>query len=207
MAGAGRVVGQTLRMGGAGGTDRRAWMAAVLVALLAAMALAACGGGGGDGGEDEADDTEPGAEQGEASDPSVPALEDSVLEFRPVLEVLPPETTPCEAPGEEACYVLGPETVDEEAVESAEAGRDQALEAWTVNLVLTEAGIDAFNTLAASCFATTSVCPTQTVAIVLDGAVISAPQIQVPEFERDAITVSGTLDQAQAEELALALSA
>lgn len=51
-------------------------------------------------------------------------------------------------------------------------------------------GIDRLNGLMAECFATTELCPTGRVAFVHGHTVLSAPQIQAPEFERDQIVVS-----------------
>ncbi len=77
-----------------------------------------------------------------------------------------------------------------------------------------EDGIDLFNEAASACFTSTPVCPsqafgsatsTQQLAIVLDGVVESAPQVNAPFFQRDQITITGDFDQAEAEDTALIL--
>jgi preprotein translocase subunit SecD len=66
-----------------------------------------------------------------------------------------------------------------------------------VNVDFTGEGSDAFDAMAAANFG-------QPVAIVLDGVVESAPTIQAQEFGGQAV-ISGTFDQARAENLALVL--
>ena len=72
--------------------------------------------------------------------------------------------------------------LDGSAFESARAVENQNTGEWVVNPVLTQgaAGIDAFNAVAAHCYAKDSTCPTGQLAIVVDGIVISAPTIQTP---------------------------
>ncbi len=68
-----------------------------------------------------------------------------------------------------------------------------------------EDGIDLFNIAANECYNQTAVCPTKQLAIVLDGVIESAPNIQASYFERESITISGNFDQERAEETALVL--
>ena len=115
-------------------------------------------------------------------------------------------------------YRLGPVALTGTAVDGATAGlNDQGQ--WTVNPVFKggEDGIDLFNAIAAQCYAPTpDVCPGLSspdesgvqrglLGIVLDGVVLSAPSINVPEFARDEISISGSFDQESAEALAVAL--
>lgn len=130
-----------------------------------------------------------------------------------------------------ACYSLAPSGLTNDAIEAASATilptgdlvlTDPAApsttvapgDQWVVNPVLTEAGIDAFNELAAECNATSSACPTGMIAIAVDGVVLSAPTVQQPAYERDQIQISGgggqdpasaTFTEAEARALAAAL--
>ena len=58
---------------------------------------------------------------------------------------------------------------------------------WLVSLSMKagEEGIDRFNALSARCYSRDSTCPTQRMAIVLDGNVESAPTVNAPGFERE----------------------
>lgn len=153
------------------------------------------------------------------------------LTFRPVLAMpadaststTPPEQRAPDAQvtlaGEDGTvYVLGPVAVGSSAVERAAAELSE-VEQWTVYPVFADGseGIDAFNAVAARCFAPTpEVCPGLAgsdeqgvrrgmLGIVADGVVLSAPSINVPSFERDEIAISGSFDEQSAQALAAAL--
>jgi len=66
-------------------------------------------------------------------------------------------------------------------------------------------GIDAFNTTAAACFASTPVCPAGKLAITLDDEVISALGVQAASFSRDQIVISGGFDEQGAKDLGTVL--
>jgi preprotein translocase subunit SecD len=114
-------------------------------------------------------------------------------------------------------FVLGPQLLTGAALEGAEAILDPGGTQWQVNPVFRSGaeGIDLFNAAALECNTGSEVCPATTVddqgngvgqlAIVLDGEVISAPAINVPNFERDQITISGSFDESSAKDLALVL--
>lgn len=91
---------------------------------------------------------------------------------------------------------LGPSTADATDLEQATVAENRIL------LTFTEAGIEAFNELAGECFATTDTCPTQRIAIVLDGEVLMHPQIQAPSFGREDITITGLYSAAELAQLA-----
>ena len=78
---------------------------------------------------------------------------------------------------------------------------------WLVSLSMKagEEGIDRFNALAARCYSRDSTCPTQRMAIVLDGNVESAPTVNAPGFEREEITIQGSFSEREARDLALVL--
>ncbi|MBT3247847.1 MAG: protein translocase subunit SecD [Actinobacteria bacterium] len=107
--------------------------------------------------------------------------------------------------------VLGPTILTGDGLSDADANFVDF--AWQVSLTMKEgaSGIDAFNAIAAECFAGTAYCPVQSgygngqVALVLDGQVITAPQIRATSFQRDAILISGSFDKQSAEDAALAL--
>jgi preprotein translocase subunit SecD len=108
-------------------------------------------------------------------------------------------------------YELGPVFLTGAGVETAEARFDPQT-GWTVSLTLKpgEEGIDTFNVWAEKCYNGDPECPSDgasrgRVAIVLDGIVQSAPQINAPSFERDQIVISGDFTQSEAEDLALVL--
>ena len=103
-------------------------------------------------------------------------------------------------------YRLGPATVTGEALSTAQALFNEQNGQWVVNVEFTGSGIDEFNKVAASCFnGDPAVCPTRSLAIVLDAVVQSAPEIQAPEFKRDEVQISGDFDEGDARDLALVL--
>ena len=75
----------------------------------------------------------------------------------------------------------------------------------SLNMKAGEEGIDRFNALASRCFSRDAACPTQQMAIVLDGNVESAPSVEAPAFERDQITITGGFSEREARDLALVL--
>jgi preprotein translocase subunit SecD len=110
-----------------------------------------------------------------------------------------------------ACYLLaGDAAVGTDAIDSAEASlalvRTDGDQAWQVDLVLTEDGIEAFNAAAAACYDRSNACPLGQPALVVDGEVVFAPSVQQRSFDRDAITVSGEFDEDQARALATTLA-
>ncbi len=132
---------------------------------------------------------------------TVPRLPSDTITFRPVMQ-------PCEGP--EPCpspYELGPVLVDASSLESARVADVQG--PWVVQPIFREgtAGIDRFNAAAAMCFAQSAQCPTGQLAMVVDGEVISAPNINEPSFERDQIQISGDYTEQSATELANRLNA
>lgn len=203
--------------------------------MILGLTLAACGG------DDDTDSVS--ADDGATSSTSAPDATETEspdtdggapvtpaeLEFRPVLQLLPPGGVPAAAGGstddgcttpddawsadqqvlapqveggaEIACLELGPAEVDGGIVESAAAVED-GLGNWMISLVLTTDGIVPFNETIGDCFDGAATCPTRQLAIVVDRAVISAPSINAPEFERDAISISGQFTRADAEALA-----
>lgn len=203
------------------------------VALLLVALAAGCGDdddGAVTAGDESTSTTAPGPSSTEVPDTTdAPPADPAVIEFRPVLQQLPPGGIPGEdgssegcapiegwapdqparAPqverGEEvACYELGPTGLGSGSVESATAVED-GMGGWGLALVLTSERIGDFNALAKECFDGAPACPTRQLAIVVDRNVLSAPSINAPEFERDQIAISGAFTQAEAEALAARL--
>lgn len=91
------------------------------------------------------------------------------------------------------------------ALEDADASFDGLEWAVLPSFKGGDEGIDLFNAAAVECFNQTIACPTSQLAMVLDGNVISAPSVNVPFFNRDAIRISGAFTQDRAEDVALKL--
>jgi preprotein translocase subunit SecD len=113
-----------------------------------------------------------------------------------------------DAPG--VCYVMGPTFLTGKAVTFAQAQIVNG--AWQVALHLKGGaeGIDTWNQTAQLCFNSDATCPTRQLAIVLDGVVESAPQIEPSEsafspFDKNSISISGSFSQSEAKNLALVL--
>jgi len=104
-----------------------------------------------------------------------------------------------------ATYQLGPAVALGSIVSDARAQLDPTGQ-WIVNLEIKGSDIDDFNANAASpCFSRSPSCPTQQLAIVLDSRVVMAPTIQQASYERDQISISGSLTESEAKDLALVL--
>jgi preprotein translocase subunit SecD len=94
-------------------------------------------------------------------------------------------------------YELGPAFLTGDGVSSA--GKEFGTNGWVVTLQLKDgdAGITKWNNAAQLCFSgDVATCPSRQIAIVLDGVVVSAPQIQPGEsafrpFSKDQIQISG----------------
>lgn len=100
-------------------------------------------------------------------------------------------------------YLLGPaeatgEVFSNDASVQVEGGSFSVL----ANLRDGVAGEVPWNTLAKKCYDGGDECPTKAIAIVLDGEVISAPQVQTPNFNNGSVSITGNFSRAEAEELA-----
>ena len=88
---------------------------------------------------------------------------------------------------------------------SAEPTLDPA-EGWGVSVGLRGGeGRDTWNNLASQCFSLAPTCPTQRLAIVLDSVVQSAPSVNEPNFT-DSVSITGSFEQAEADDLASVLN-
>lgn len=100
---------------------------------------------------------------------------------------------------------LGPAALTGDVVEDAQAVLDPNQD-WIVALTFTVEGIDRFNQVAQLCYSSTEgVCPTGSLAILVDGAVVTAPSIEQPSYLRDLIQISGDFTQDEATALATAI--
>ena len=100
-------------------------------------------------------------------------------------------------------YLLGPaeatgEVFSNDASVQVEGGSFSVL----ANLRDGVAGEVPWNALAKKCYDGGDDCPTKAIAIVLDGEVISAPQVQTPNFDNGQVSITGNFTRAEAEELA-----
>lgn len=108
-------------------------------------------------------------------------------------------------------FLLGPTVLTGDALSDANA--DMIEFEWQVAVALHAGptGIDTFNEVAALCYVGSPECPilpgftNGRLAIVLDGQVLTAPQIRAPQFERDRILISGAFDKEEAADVALGL--
>ncbi|MGA0117451.1 MAG: protein translocase subunit SecD [Ilumatobacteraceae bacterium] len=99
-------------------------------------------------------------------------------------------------------YLLGPaeatgEVFSNDASVQVEAGSFSVV----ANLRNGPAGEDVWNALARKCYDGGEECPTKSIAIVLDGEVISAPQVQTPSFTNGSVSITGNFSRSEAEEL------
>jgi preprotein translocase subunit SecD len=73
---------------------------------------------------------------------------------------------------------------------------------WSIALTLSSDALRVFNGSAAHCFNRALDCPSGQIAIVIDGVVVSSPEIQQPGFEADQFQISGDYTEAEARDLA-----
>ena len=105
-----------------------------------------------------------------------------------------------------ATYRLGPTLVDVTSAESATAV-EQPGAGWSVRLVLREAAGEELNRAAALCLSKAPECPVGQLAVVLDGEVLSAPDVTQPSYERDQVELAAVGDEVTARRLATVLNA
>jgi preprotein translocase subunit SecD len=99
-------------------------------------------------------------------------------------------------------YQLGPAALTGKGVSGAKAVYLGG-QGWVVNLSLRDDGSTAFNKLAAESFSKQP--PQNSVAIVLDGVVQSAPAFQEASFEGGNVQISGSFSEGDAKDLATVL--
>ena len=116
---------------------------------------------------------------------------------------LAPGQTVLPGRGDGLLYLLGPAEATGE-VFSNDSSAQIDLGSWVVVAQLRDgaAGEDLWNALATKCFNGGSDCPTKSIAIVLDGEVISAPVVQEPTFTGGSVQISGSFTEGEAKDLA-----
>ncbi|MFT4260129.1 protein translocase subunit SecD [Microbacterium sp.] len=124
-----------------------------------------------------------------------------------------PSTGAAQAPKDEpivACdptgtakYLLGPAELDGTAITDATAGRDQTSGAWVVNLTMNADGAEAFGKVSIRLYQNKldGLSPRDQFAFVLDGSVISAPQMNGQILDGRP-SISGSFNQESATTLA-----
>jgi preprotein translocase subunit SecD len=99
-------------------------------------------------------------------------------------------------------YQLGPAALTGRGVSGAKAQFQSGGDGWTVVLSLKDDGQTAFNKLAAESYPKQA--PQNSVAIVLDGIVQSAPAFQTANFDGD-VSITGDFSEGEAKDLATVL--
>lgn len=97
---------------------------------------------------------------------------------------------------------LGPAALVGKAVKSAKATL-QGVQ-WVVEVTLRSAAAKTFDDFAAQCVAQEPTCPTNQMAVELDGVVQSAPQFNATSFDGQ-VVISGSFTEREAKDLALVL--
>ncbi|MGA0862902.1 MAG: protein translocase subunit SecD [Ilumatobacteraceae bacterium] len=100
-------------------------------------------------------------------------------------------------------YLLGPAEATGEVFSSDSTAQIDAGQ-WVVVAQLRSgaAGEDLWNALAAKCFEGGAECPTKSIAIILDGEVMSAPVVQTPNFTGGSVQITGDFSESEAQDLA-----
>jgi preprotein translocase subunit SecD len=120
----------------------------------------------------------------------------------PLPDVPPEASGYLMARGGDVCNV-GPAGGTGDVFSNAQATLVDGGSDWGVTATLKTGpeGEGVWNTLAAECFNGDAACPTHQLAIELDGLVIAAPSVQLPEFHGD-VQISGSFTEAEASNLA-----
>ncbi|MFM8870406.1 MAG: protein translocase subunit SecD, partial [Actinomycetota bacterium] len=100
-------------------------------------------------------------------------------------------------------YLVGPVAATGEVFEN-DASAEIQNGSWVVVVTLRSGAVgeDQWNAVAAQCFNKAETCPSQQLAIVLDGEVISAPTVQEPTFTGGSVQISGDFTESEARQLA-----
>lgn len=103
-------------------------------------------------------------------------------------------------------YLLGPAGATGEVFSNDSSAQIDA-GSWVVVAKLRSGaeGEDLWNALATKCFAGGADCPSKSIAIILDGEVISAPVVQAPTFTNGTVQISGSFSENEAQDLARVL--
>jgi hypothetical protein len=148
-----------------------------------------------------------------AGSPEEPAYPAKALTFQPVLEVQRcrsglPAVIPDEAG--EYCYRLGPQVATGEDLFQAAAVEEQS---WAVSVRARPDSVSKLNDLFNACFRADETCPALDqsgrggVAILLNGLILSAPQVNGLDLADDAFMITGAMTDTEASDLAAAINA
>ena len=198
------------------------------LAMLAIASLLLLGSAGcSDDGSDDArtDATSTTASQATSTTAVASDITKEDLQFRPVLtatrcndlegrktdtgdEVLPEIDRGETSDG--TCYLVGPAGGDGTDIEAARAISDDGT--WFVMVTVKESSQESINELFNSCYEGDPTCPYSgsnpgSIAIVVDGTVLSAPDVQAKDLADDAFTISVDFSEEEAGELAQVLNA
>jgi hypothetical protein len=122
----------------------------------------------------------------------------------PGYDLLPPATTNTSPGFADLRYGVGPVAMTERDVRGARARRFP-LQGWVVDLTLTRGGVRALDRLARDLYPEQP--PQNSIAIVVDGKVVSAPVFQQNHYSGDQLQIGGGLDARHAKALAASLNA
>ncbi len=100
-------------------------------------------------------------------------------------------------------YLVGPIAATGEVFEN-DASAEIQNGSWVVVVTLRSGAVgeDQWNAVASQCYNKAETCPSQQLAIVLDGEVISAPVVQEPTFTGGSVQISGDFTEDEARQLA-----
>jgi preprotein translocase subunit SecD len=101
-------------------------------------------------------------------------------------------------------YFLGPTAMSGRDTSGAKSEFQQG-QGYGVTLDLKGSGSERINRLAAECSARQPSCPTNQMAIVLDGVVQSAPEFETADFGSGPVQITGSFTQGEADDLASVL--
>lgn len=151
--------------------------------------------------DDEPVDGAVAAPEGRPSTVSVrPVLgcgEDSLVVDADIIQVDPAQQLDCG---------LGPPIADVPVFTAdAEATPDPSGQ-WIITVRVASGARDAWDAAAVECFEQGAECPTGQLAIVANGAIVSAPLVQTPTFP-DELVISGNFTQRDAESIAASINA
>lgn len=122
----------------------------------------------------------------------------------------PPGSDVLAGTGDQVCYLVGPVAADGGDLAGAKAGIGSDGN-WMVTVRPRSTSVDDLNALFDACYEATATCPPVAgehgaVAVVIDGEVVSAPTVNGEDLADEAFQISGSFTEAEARDLAAALT-